>query len=158
MTDELQRRLELIEKKTDDCASTVNQCAQSMQQCANDMNLIQKDLSHKNDLTERTLANIQFMVETQQIILSGNPRQDSKDRGLIGDVEQLKSTDARKKKFYWLLVPVFITAMVSSFWNAFTGNGKESHENSEPTKTTVQKTGPGSRAVYGTDRNRGRER
>ena len=155
MMDEIYRRLELIEKKTDDCAADVNKCATSMERCASDMKLIQQEIKHKNTLTEKSLEGIQNLVETQNIILFGNPRQDSKDRGMVGDVEQLKSTDARKKKLYWLSVPVVITLMLSSFWNTFFG--KEDHGRSEETKTTVQKTGPGSGYLHGDHRSRGRE-
>tara|TARA_R110002167_G_scaffold61913_4_gene174907 strand:- start:12917 stop:13381 length:465 start_codon:yes stop_codon:yes gene_type:complete len=153
--DEVFRRLELIEKKTDDCASTVGECAKSMQQCATDMQLIQKEMTHKNTLTEKTLESIQNLVETQSIILFGNPRQDSKDRGMVGDVEQLKSTDARKKKLYWLTVPAIMALLVTSFWNSIFG--KEDHGRSEETKTTVQKTGPGSGYLHGENRSRRRE-
>lgn len=142
MMEELYRRLELIEKKTDDCASTVNQCANSMQQCATDIKLIQQDLTHKNLLSEKRMDQMQDLVETQHLVLHGNPRQDTKDRGLIGDVEELKGSEARKKKLYWSTIAAVIMVMVSSFWNYVSGSGKEDHGRSEPTETTVHKTGP----------------
>lgn len=149
--EEIFRRLELIEKKTEDCASTVGECAKSMQDCVTGMQLIQKEMTHQSTLTDKSLASIQNLVETQNIILFGNPRQDSKDRGMLGDVEQLKSTDARKKKLYWLSIPAIITLMLTSFWNTFFG--KEDHGRSEvSSETKVNKTGPGTQHLRFHDR------
>ncbi|WP_145309655.1 hypothetical protein [Gimesia fumaroli] len=155
--DELNRRLELIEKKTDDCAASVSDCAQSMNECSKNIELMQRDMKHQNDLSERRMYQIEQLLDTQHLVLNGNPRQDTKDRGLIGDVEQLKSSEARKKKLYWSTVAAFIMLMASSFWNLITGSGKEDHGRSEPKETTVQKTGPGKSYLHSGRRSDRRE-
>ncbi|WP_145448960.1 hypothetical protein [Gimesia panareensis] len=161
MTEEILRRLSVLEKHmenhADQCATTVDRCALSMQQSATDIRLIQERSTHQNQLTERRLDHIQDLVETQHLVLNGNPRQDTKDRGLIGDVEQLKSSDARKKKLYWSMITAFVVVMASSLWSFITGSGKEDHGRSEPTETTVQKTSPDARYLHGDHRSRRRE-
>ena len=124
MTEEIMRRLECLEKKVDkhseQCLNSSNQCATSMQQSAADIKLIQEKFTHRDQLAERRLDHLQNLVETQHLVLNGNPRQDTKDRGLIGDVEQLKSAEARKKKLYWSMITAFAMLIVTSVWNIIT--------------------------------------
>lgn len=129
-------RLKRIEDKTDRCIDGLNKCSSSVV-------MLKQQLDTQNQLTRHQLEQMTEMLEIHQIVLNGNPRQDTKDRGMIGDVEQLKSTDARKKKLYWLTLPAVMALLVTSFWNSMFG--KEDHGRSETTtETKVNKTGPGS--------------
>jgi hypothetical protein len=158
MTEDISKRLLQLEMQTGQCMTTVAECSLSMQRCASDVNSIQKDIKHQNQMTETCLKSIQSLLEEHHLLLNGNPRQDTKDRGLIGDVEQLKSSDARKKKLYWSMISAFVVVIVSSLWTFVTGvTGKESNERSEPTETTVQKTSPDTHFLHGDRRSTRRD-
>lgn len=141
----MEERLKRIEEKTDRCLEGLNKCASSVV-------LLKQHLDNQNQLSGQRMDQLQDLVETQNLVLNGNPRQDTKDRGLIGDVELLKDSAARKKKYYWMTIPVVITVLVSSFWNAIFG--KDDHGRSEPTEAKANKTSPGPGNVWRHDRSR----
>ena len=149
--------MEEINRRLDHIESSVDQCSQLINECSKNFELLQRDLNHQNQTSETRMYQMEQLLETQHLVLFGNPRQDTKDRGLIGDVEQIKSTETRKKKLYWSTIAAVIMVMVSSVWNLITGNGKEDHGRSEPTETTVQKTGPGKSYLHGGRRSDRRE-
>lgn len=147
----MEERFKALEDKTENCTKAINDCSTSI-------TLLREQLTHKNELTERQMEistqrmdQLQDSIVTQTYILHGNPKQDTKDRGLIGDVEQLKSTDARKKKYYWITIPVVVAILGGSIWNSILGMGKEDHGRTE---TKANKTSPDSGRLPRHDRNR----